>query len=53
MPRSHREDGAGSDEVVPPEMIPIVEAGGGVSEGFELSEADHELVGEDAGEDDG
>ena len=40
MPRSRSEDGAGSDEIVPPEMIPVIEAGGGVSEGFELSEAE-------------
>lgn len=30
------------DEFVPPEMIPVVQAGGGVAEGFELSE--QELV---------
>ena len=40
MPRSRYEDGAGSDEVIPPEMIPVIEAGGGVSEGFELAEAE-------------
>ena len=28
-----------SDEIVSPEMIPVIEAGGGVAEGFELSEA--------------
>jgi hypothetical protein len=27
------------DEYVPPEMAPVIEAGGGVAEGFELSEA--------------
>lgn len=26
------------DEIVPPEMAPVIEAGGGVAEGFELSE---------------
>ncbi len=30
---------ADSDEIVPPEMAPVIEAGGGVAEGFELSEA--------------
>ena len=39
MPRSRSEDGAASDEAVPPEMIPVIEAGGGVAEGFELAEA--------------
>jgi hypothetical protein len=29
---------AGLDELVPPEMVPVVQAGGGVAEGFELSE---------------
>ncbi len=27
-------------EPIPPEMIPVIEAGGGVSEGFELAEAE-------------
>lgn len=27
------------DEFTPPEMAPVIEAGGGVAEGFELSEA--------------
>lgn len=27
------------DEIVPPEMAPVIEAGGGIAEGFELSEA--------------
>jgi hypothetical protein len=26
------------DELVPPEMVPVVQAGGGIAEGFELSE---------------
>ncbi len=26
------------DEFIPPEMVPVVQAGGGVAEGFELSE---------------
>ena len=30
---------ADPDEFVPPEMAPVIEAGGGVAEGFELSEA--------------
>ena len=30
---------ADTDEFVPPEMAPVIEAGGGVAEGFELSEA--------------
>ena len=30
---------ADADEIVPPEMAPVIEAGGGVAEGFELSEA--------------
>jgi hypothetical protein len=30
---------ADSDEIVFPEMAPVIEAGGGISEGFELSEA--------------
>lgn len=30
---------ADDDEYVPPEMAPVIEAGGGVAEGFELSEA--------------
>ena len=30
---------ADTDELVPPEMAPVIEAGGGVAEGFELSEA--------------
>ena len=29
---------ADADEFVPPEMAPVVEGGGGVAEGFELSE---------------
>jgi hypothetical protein len=29
-----------ADEIVPPEMVPVIEAGGGVAEGFELSEAE-------------
>ncbi len=33
-------DGAGSDEPLDPAMIPVIEAGGGVSEGFEQSEAE-------------
>lgn len=32
-------DGAQSDEPLDPAMIPVIEAGGGVSEGFEQSEA--------------
>jgi hypothetical protein len=36
----HGVDGAQSDEPVPPEMIPVIEAGGGVAEGFEQSEAE-------------
>jgi hypothetical protein len=31
---------SGPDEIVSPEMAPVIEAGGGVSEGFELSEAE-------------
>ena len=30
---------ADADEFVAPEMLPVIEAGGGVAEGFELSEA--------------
>ena len=26
------------EEMVPPEMVPVIQAGGGVAEGFELSE---------------
>lgn len=29
---------AGDDEILPPEMVPVSEAGGGVAEGFELAE---------------
>lgn len=32
-------DGAQSDEPLDPAMIPVIEAGGGVSEGFEQAEA--------------
>ena len=32
-------DGAQSDEPLDPAMIPVIEAGGGVAEGFEQSEA--------------
>ena len=32
-------DGAQSDEPVDPAMVPVIEAGGGVAEGFEQSEA--------------
>jgi hypothetical protein len=32
-------DGALSDEVIDPAMAPVIEAGGGVAEGFEQSEA--------------
>jgi hypothetical protein len=32
-------DGAYSDEPLDPAMIPVIEAGGGVAEGFEQSEA--------------
>lgn len=32
-------DGAQSDEPLDPAMVPVIEAGGGVSEGFEQSEA--------------
>lgn len=32
-------DGAQSDEPVDPAMIPVIEAGGGVAEGFEQAEA--------------
>ena len=31
---------ADADEFVPPEMAPVIEAGGGIAEGFELSEAE-------------
>ncbi len=31
---------ADADEYVSPEMAPVIEAGGGVAEGFELSEAE-------------
>lgn len=31
---------ADADEIVSPEMAPVIEAGGGVAEGFELSEAE-------------
>jgi len=43
-------DGAYSDEAVDPAMAPVIEAGGGVSEGFEQSEAllvDHATSGLD------
>ena len=33
-------DGAGSDEPYDPAMAPVIEAGGGVAEGFEQSEAE-------------
>lgn len=33
-------DGAGSDEPLDPAMIPVIEGGGGVAEGFEQSEAE-------------
>lgn len=32
-------DGAQSDEPLDPAMVPVIESGGGVSEGFEQSEA--------------
>ena len=32
-------DGAGSDEPIDPAMAPVIEAGGGVAEGFEQAEA--------------
>lgn len=35
----HGVDGAQSHEPVPPEMVPVIEAGGGVAEGFEQAEA--------------
>jgi hypothetical protein len=38
LTEGHR-DGAGSDERVDPAMAPVIEAGGGVAEGFEQSEA--------------
>lgn len=34
-----RREGAGSDEPIDPAMAPVIEAGGGVAEGFEQSEA--------------
>jgi hypothetical protein len=43
-------DGAYSDEIADPAMAPVIEAGGGVSEGFEQSEAllvDHATSGLD------
>ena len=30
---------AGDDEILPPEMVPVMEAGGGVAEGFEQAES--------------
>lgn len=36
------------EDLVPPEMIPVVEAGGGVAEGFELSEQELVRHAEDA-----
>ena len=45
-------DGAYSDEPYDPAMQPVIEAGGGVSEGFEQSEAeliDHASHGDDEG----
>jgi hypothetical protein len=42
-------DGAYSDEPLDPAMIPVIEAGGGVAEGFEQSEAllvDHAAEGD-------
>jgi hypothetical protein len=47
-------DGAYSDEPLDPAMIPVIEAGGGVAEGFEQSEAllvDHAAEGDDDGTD--
>jgi hypothetical protein len=45
-------DGAYSDEPYDPAMAPVIESGGGVSEGFEQSEAllvDHASHGDDEG----
>lgn len=45
-------DGAQSDEPLDPAMAPVIEAGGGVAEGFEQSEAllvDHASEGPDDG----
>jgi hypothetical protein len=45
-------DGAYSDEPPDPAMIAVIEAGGGVAEGFEQSEAllvDHAVEGDDDG----
>jgi hypothetical protein len=45
-------DGAYSDEPLDPAMIPVIEAGGGVAEGFEQSEAllvDNASEGDDDG----
>ena len=36
------------EDFVPPEMIPVIEAGGGVAEGFELSEQELVRHAEDA-----
>jgi len=47
-------DGAQSDEPIDPAMVPVIEAGGGVAEGFEQAEAllvDHASVGPDDGTD--
>lgn len=47
-------DGAQSDEPLDPAMIPVIEAGGGVAEGFEQAEAllvDHASDGPEDGTD--
>ena len=47
-------DGAYSDEPYDPAMAPVIEAGGGVAEGFEQAEAqlvDHASHGDDEGTD--